>query len=130
MNNPSDGNEKQSGSLLQWIFRRRLPLERETSLFIIVSALDVIMTWILLRREGFVESNPIASYFLHGWGIKGMVYFKFALVAFITVLCQIIALKKEDVARRILQFATVLVACVVLYSFSLLLRFAGPPPVQ
>ena len=128
MTDSADQNDKKSGSISKSLFGRKLSLERETSLFILVSALDVIMTWNLLIREGFVESNPIARYFIDGWGIKGMVYFKFGLVAFVAVLCQIIALKKEEVARRILQFATVLVACVVLYSFSLLIRFAGPPP--
>jgi len=124
MTDSADHNDKASGSMFKSLFGRQLPLERETTLFILVSALDVFMTWILLSRRGFVESNPIALYFIEGWGIKGMVYFKFALVAFISVLCQIIAVKKLDVAKRILQFATVLVSCVVLYSLSLLVRYA------
>jgi hypothetical protein len=92
-------------------------------LFIVSSALDVLMTWIMLsNHEGFVESNPIAKFFLDHWGPRGLVYFKFAMVAFVAVVCQIIALKREDIARRILYFATALVACVVIYSFMLLIR--------
>ena len=66
------------------IWTGELPLERETSWFILVNALDVFMTYILLNLEGFRESNLIANLVLERWGISGMVYFKFGLVAFIT----------------------------------------------
>ena len=118
---------------LSRLFGRHLPLERETTLFILASALDVFMTWILLyyyRSHGYVESNPIAQFFLDSWGIRGMVYFKFALVAFVVFVCQVIALKREDIASRILKFGTVVVACVVIYSFTLLLRYSTSLPQE
>lgn len=114
-----------SRSLLKAVFGKSLPLERETCFFILASALDVFMTWILLDRKDFRESNPVAGFFLAHWGIKGMIYFKFALVAFIAVLCQIIAIQKIEVARRVLYFATALVSCVVIYGLWLLLRTSG-----
>jgi Domain of unknown function (DUF5658) len=113
------------------LFGRQIPLERETLLFVVASALDVVMTWILLNKyhaDGFVESNPIARFFLESWGPRGLVYFKFVMVAFVAVICQIIALKREDIARRILYFATALVACVVIYSFTLLVRYSSAVP--
>ena len=115
----------------QRLLGKQLPLEWETTLFILASALDVFMTWILLyyyADDGFFESNPIAGFFLDSWGPRGMVYFKFAMVAFVAVLCQIIAIKREDIARRILYFATGLVSCVVIYSFTLLLRYSSAVP--
>ncbi len=110
-------------SFWEQLFKRHRPLEKETAFFILVSALDVFMTWLLLRRSGYRESNVIANFFLNHWGMQGMVYFKFGMVAFVCILTQIIAVKKEETARYILHFAVVVLVGVVIYSLSLLLRF-------
>lgn len=112
-------------SLWQFLFRTHVPLRRETMLFVLASALDVFMTYILLSRGGFRESNPIADYFISGWGKNGMVFFKFSLVAVVAVVTQTIALKRVDLARTLLNFGTVIVSCVVVYSLVLLLRTTG-----
>ena len=97
-------------------------LQQETLLFVLVSALDVFMTYILLSQGGgrFIESNPVARFFIYGWGVKGMVYFKFAMVAFVCVLSQIIARHRPRTARWLLVGATMLVALVVVYSLRML----------
>ena len=108
--------------------RQSLPLERETGLFILASSLDVLTTWYLLYYGGtgdrawFVESNPIPRYFLYSWGFDALVYFKFALVAFVIVICQVIARRNLSVGRRVLNFATLLVTAVVVYSIALMVQ--------
>ncbi len=113
------------------LFRRELPLQRESSLFLLVSALDVFMTYLLLAHSGeegggprFYESNPVARTFMFYWGVRGLVYFKFAMVAVVEVIAQIVALKRVETARRLLEFGTVVVGGVVIYSLTLLLRHA------
>jgi hypothetical protein len=99
-------------------------VQQESLLFVLVSALDVFMTYILLSHgngEMFVESNPVARFFIAGWGPKGMIYFKFVMVAFVCVLAQIIARRKPRVARWLLLGATGVVSLVVVYSLRLLL---------
>lgn len=105
------------------ILRGNLPLERETCWFILVNALDVFMTFILLNLEGFVEANAIANYVLSRWGIRGLVYFKFAVVAFITVVAQVAATKRLSLGRWLLNFGTLLTGAVVIYSSFLLVRW-------
>lgn len=105
----------------------RLPLETETALFVLASTLDVFMTYLLLgHRAGgdvvFVERNPVARFFIESWGVSGMVYFKFAMVAIVCVVAQLIAARRPQTARRVLGLATVIVAGVVAYSLVLLLR--------
>jgi hypothetical protein len=117
---------------LYLLFCGRLPLESETGLFILASTLDVILTWYLVSlskswsTEGnltwFVESNPAARYFMEGWGFDGLVFFKFAMVTLVTVICQLIARHKVEVARRVLYFATLMVTSVVAYSVVLLMQ--------
>lgn len=98
--------------------------EREMLLFVLVSALDIFMTWALLRRGGFIESNPIAHYVLVHWGIKGMVLFKFSMVAVVCLVVQLIARRRAVTAQRVLNLATLIVAGVVIYSFTLLAQHA------
>lgn len=100
----------------------RLPLESETTWYILASCLDIFLTYLLLRHQNFQEANPIARYFLDHWGWKGMIYFKLAMVAFVTVLAQIIATRKPETARRLLIFASLVVGGVVIYSISLYVR--------
>lgn len=109
------------------LFRLPLPLQRESSLFLIVSVLDVLMTCMLLEdltgvtgRTIFYESNPVARYFFEGWGLGGIVYFKFAMVALIEVIAHLIAIKNVPVGRRLLDFGTLAVSVVVIYSMYLL----------
>ena len=129
MNEPfSPEGTPESGGLLS-LLKRRLPLEAESAVYILVNAFDVWTTYLLLS-EGtiFVESNPVARYFIESWGLRGMVYFKFGLVAFVLVTCQLIAARgRVGVARGVLCCATVLVSAVVIYSLTLLWRHAADP---
>lgn len=107
-----------------WI--RQLPLETETSFFVLANALDVVLTYLLLQHgPEFQESNPAANWILIMFGFKGMVYFKFALVAFVTVISQIIARTNIKTARRLLNIGTAIVGMVVAYSCLLWIRHSG-----
>ncbi len=101
---------------------RPMHAERELKAFIFVSALDIFATYVLLRIGGFTESNPIAAFFLFRWGIKGLVFFKLGMVAFVCILAHIISLQRPQTALRLLQFATLVVGGVVLYSVYLFLK--------
>ena len=110
-----------------WI-RRSLPLETETTRFILVSVLDIVMTYMVIRysHEGRTEikigeGNPLPAMFISRWGFPGMVAFKMVIVTFVAVLAQVIARFSIRKARFMLNFGTVIVSCVVLYSLWLLL---------
>ncbi len=91
-------------------------------MFILVNVIDFFMTYWLLMTGSFRESNPIADYFLRHWGpVKGMLYFKLALVTFVCLITQLIALKDVEKARWVLRLGIVVVTLVVLYSLRLLL---------
>lgn len=118
------------GRLFFWGFRQKLPLETETTVFILVNVLDFAMTWwMLMHRElglgDFYESNPVARYFLDHWGVKGLLMFKMAVVAFVCLIAQIVATKKESSARFLLVVGTIVVSAVVIYSLRMFLRYVG-----
>lgn len=108
----------------QRLFHNELPLESETTVFILVNVLDFFTTfWMLTTRDHFHESNPIAAWFLQGWGpIKGLLYYKLSLVTVVCLISQIIATRRLETARWLLNFGTFVVSVVVAYSLALLLR--------
>ena len=108
--------------------RKKLPLELETLRFSLVSLLDIIMTYLVIRysEEGRTsavigEGNPLPAFFIDQFGMPGMVGFKIFLVAFVVGISQIVYRTSKMKARFMLNVGTVLVAVVVLYSLSLLL---------
>lgn len=118
------------GRLFFWTMREKLPLESETTTFILANVLDFITTyWMLMHREmgvgNFYESNPIARYFLDHWGVKGLLMFKMAVVAFVCVIAQIVATKREASGRFLLIVGSLVVTAVVIYSWKLFLMHAG-----
>jgi len=113
-----------SPSLRQVLFGH-LPLQNETSLFILVNVLDIFATYALLRFGG-IETNPIANYFYTHWNVKGMVAFKMAMVAIVAIIAQIIARRNLARGSQVLILGTVIVSAVVLYSVYLLGRSRIP----
>jgi hypothetical protein len=94
---------------------------QETLILGVVSALDVVMTYTLLSRGdgGFMESNPVARYFLDHWGLAGMAYFKASMTMLVFVITQFIARKDVVLARQVLGLATLIIVAVVIYSVGL-----------
>jgi hypothetical protein len=102
--------------------------QNELTIFILVNALDVFMTYWMLQVGGFTESNPVALWFIHRWGVKGMIYFKFAVVALVCVIAHIVSQYKPPLAKNMLTFGTLIVAAVVVYSVVLYSRHGGGLP--
>jgi hypothetical protein len=103
--------------------------EAETVLYLLLSIADLLITYFLLRQQGrgveFVEANPVAREIIHHWGPRGMVYFKFGMVAFIVLITQIIARYRPFTARLVLFFAIAMMVYVVVYSVRLYAAHAG-----
>lgn len=101
--------------------------ERATLVYLIVNALDVLMTYLLLTHDTFefIEANPLARYCLYSWGAKGLIWFKVTLVALVMLNCQLIASRRPEIARRVLYLAIAIVSGVVIYSVYLYVRHSG-----
>tara|TARA_Y100001001_G_scaffold51904_1_gene48102 strand:- start:40 stop:378 length:339 start_codon:yes stop_codon:yes gene_type:complete len=105
--------------------RRSVWFLYETTLFIVVSVFDIVMTHRLIRTGRFHESNPVAKFFYDHWDMNGMVYFKMTMVAVVVVLTQLIARRRPQRAQMVLRLAICVVSVVVIYSLLLLLRSRG-----
>jgi hypothetical protein len=107
-------------------FTRHLPMEHETALFLLVSFLDFMMTyWVLYPRESgpqFGETNAVARWFLHGWGVKGLLGFKVAICLFIVLATQAIYMRRPNAALFVLWLGIGVTSVTVIYSAALFVR--------
>lgn len=99
-----------------------LRVEKEYLLFVLVNALDFLMTYTLLFTGHFQESNPLPRFFLNHWGVKGLLLYKLLIVLAVCLLVQMIAWQRPTLARNILRFGSWLAVCVVFYSLFLSLH--------
>ena len=108
--------------------RRRMLFETEVSWFVLASALDVALTFQVLHYSNndlthgtFVESNPIAQWFISHWGFRGMAGYKLLMTLIVVVIAEFVGRQKPLVARMLLWGGTIVVAMVVIHSIRLLL---------
>ena len=86
---------------------------------VFAAALDVMFTYLILYIGG-IEVNRLAAGIMQSWGFHGMVVYKFALILFIIVLCEIIGRRDQQWGWRLgaigitLTFAPVVLAMLLL----------------
>ena len=57
--------------------------------FLLFASLDIILTWYILRKGG-TEVNPLAKLVIERWDLAGAIAFKFSIVLFVVVTCEIV----------------------------------------
>jgi len=106
----------------------RVHCPQQLFLYVVMSGLDFLATQALLQHDGatrFGEANPVARYVLYTWGPRGMLYFKAMITGTVCFISQIVAVKRPRLAQFILEFGTLVVTVVVMYSAWLLLGARG-----
>ena len=78
--------------------------------FVFVSAMDLMLTWIIIYLGGR-EVNPVADAVIWKGGLWGLVFFKFVLVTIVILICEMIGRRRMRVGRMIARFA-VAITCV------------------
>jgi hypothetical protein len=93
----------------------------EASWLVLLSAADLFTTYTLLwRGGGFYESNPIARWFFERWNIAGMTGFKFAMIALIVALGEVIERRRPGWGRAVVMFGCVAAGAVAIHGLRLL----------
>ena len=94
---------------------------------VLVSALDVILTMLVLTVWGGSEVNPIVASIIHEMGFFWAIVFKFAVVLGVIIICEVVGRISDRNGRRLARFAVFLNALPVFYTLWLLMH-AVPPP--
>ena len=87
---------------------------------IFLSSLDIMLTWLILRHGG-EEVNPIAKLVIDTWGLTGAVLFKFGLMLFVIIMCEIIGRKQDRMARMLIYFGVAITGFPPVWSITLLI---------
>ncbi len=87
--------------------------------FIFISSLDIMLTWKILDING-VEVNPVAAVIIDAWGMQGAVAFKFALVMWVIVMCELLARLRMSAGKFLAIAAICISALPVVWSLGLL----------
>ncbi len=96
----------------------------EVWLFGVLSAADIVLTYVLIGYHGHAEGNPIAAWFVEGWGLKGMIWFKAGMITVILGACHFVLPHRPVAARSIMRLGVLAAFAVVAYSVGLLLKSA------
>lgn len=105
-----------------------LPPMRYPNLYtwlLLASALDVILTLLVLYIWDGGEVNPVAAAVISHLGFQWAIVFKFATVLLVIMICEHVGRKSDASGRRLAAMALLISTFVVGYTFVLLFR-AGP----
>lgn len=122
MDNLNEKPQPKTRSPLHFLIRHPLALEAETSWFLLLGLLDVVLTTVLLNTGLAHEANPIARRFLFSDGVHGLIAYKFGLLTVAAVAVQVIVLRRPRIAKAVLHVGIGTQLLVVLYSLLLLAK--------
>ena len=96
---------------------RSVVMESEIAWLLLLSVLDLLLTWALLSRgPRFIESNPVAAWFFRRYNIPGLVAYKFGLIALVVVIAEFVERSRPGRGKFVLRVGIIGAAAVVLYS--------------
>ena len=96
--------------------------QNEYAWFVLVSALDVMLTWVILVLGGR-EVNAVANSVLSRWGLRGLVAFKFALVVFVILICEAVGRRRPETGRKLARAAVAITCFPLVWAGLLLVRY-------
>jgi hypothetical protein len=87
--------------------------------FVFLSALDVMLTWVVLLLDGH-EVNPLARAVVDHGGLPSLVTFKFCLVVFVIVMCEWVTRRNPRAGFKLAEWSVAVTAIPVVIAFALL----------
>lgn len=80
------------------------PVLWESIALTVICLLDAVLTIVVVLRGHAIEGNPYMAFFLH-MGITSFVAVKVAYLIAGLIACEVLAVKKPQVARLVVRFA-------------------------
>jgi hypothetical protein len=91
--------------------------------FVFVSALDIILTCVILHLGGR-EANSLAERVVFHFGLPGMAFYKMALVSLIICICEYIGRRDHETARKLISVG-IMITCMPVVLALALIRIHG-----
>ncbi len=88
---------------------------------LLLSAMDIMLTWVILSHPHGQEVNALANMVIQRFGLEGAIIYKFGLVLFFIVLCEFIGRLRLSSGRGLSRVGIAIAAFPVVWSLWLLL---------
>ena len=105
------------------LFNRHMRYPNAYTWLLLFSAMDVMLTWTIFHFGGS-ELNPIAKWVIAEWWLNGMIVYKFALILFFIMICEIVGSLREPTGRVLSRISVMIALVPIVWSLSLLARYA------
>lgn len=92
--------------------------------YVFLSALDVLLTWVILHLDGR-EANVLADWIIRRHNLPGVVAFKFTLVVAVVLVCEFVGRRNRRAGRKLARWMIVLSAFPVVVGTVQLLRLVA-----
>jgi hypothetical protein len=89
--------------------------------FVFVSAMDLLLTWVILHYDGGREANALANAILQRFDLLGLVAYKFLIVLTVITICEIVGRMRYRAGKGLAWAATLLTCIPIVVSFFLML---------
>jgi hypothetical protein len=99
--------------------RRHVLFPNGYAWFVLVSALDIMLTWVVLHVGGR-EANALADRVIFHFGLPGLVTYKFVLVIVVVAICEFVGRRKRETARKLLSVGIMITCMPVVLALALL----------
>ena len=104
------------------LFNRHLRYPSAYLWLVLLSALDVMLTWTIFYAGG-TEANPIAEAVIDQWGLNGMIVYKFALIGVFILICEGVGTLRDTTGRMLSRLSIAIAAVPVVWSLILLTQY-------
>lgn len=108
------------------MFKKDVVLAQEYLGFLLLNIFDLFLTGFIFKHSG-QEANGIAALVLKYGHLAGFAIFKFAMVAFIITLCEVISLFKVERARQVIIGACALYVVIIFWETYLIFAYVDHP---
>lgn len=105
------------------LINRRMHYPNTYVWLLLFSALDIMLTWVILHLRG-QEVNPLARAVIDKWALNGMIIYKFALIIFFIMMCEIVGSLRMETGRMLSRTSVAIASVPVVWSLFLLARYA------
>lgn len=120
----TDATDPQDPPTNRSLLNRNLLYPNAYVLLLILSAMDVMLTWMIIRLGGS-EVNPIADGVIDLWGLNGMIVYKFVLIAAFISMCESVGSLREPAGRSLSRVSLLIASVPVAWSMVLLSRYVS-----
>lgn len=106
---------KSKRTRLGWLSVPPMLYPKSYKWFVFVSALDVVLTWLILLVGGS-EVNVLADAVITSAGLKGVLIFKFCLVLLVVVICEVVGRRRPRAGQKLALLAIAVTSVPVVLS--------------